>query len=178
MLTRRQLALSAFAAAASRAAQSDHGTKPATTVDQNPIRRRGTGLRAFDPSLACPGFTLFAPMNGNGAVYLIDLNGKVVHEWHMAYPPGVYGYLTARGSLFYNGKIPNNTFLGASPFKGGVALEAEWGGRVLWEVRQPNHHHDARLLKNGNVLFLCATELPGRDRRKNSRWPAGHRSER
>jgi hypothetical protein len=56
MLTRRQLALSAFAAAASRAAQSDHGAKPATTVDQNPIRRRGTGLRAFDPSLACPGF--------------------------------------------------------------------------------------------------------------------------
>jgi hypothetical protein len=160
MLTRRQLGLGALGAAASHAAQSGRGSTPVTTVDQNPIRRRGTGLRAFDPSLACPGFTLFAPMNGNGAVYLIDLNGKVVHEWQMAYPPGLYGYLTDRGTLFYNGKIPNNTFLGGSPFKGGVALEAEWGGRVLWEVRQPNHHHDARLLKNGNVLFLCATELP------------------
>jgi hypothetical protein len=161
MLTRRQLGLDAFAAAVSHAAQSRDGQKPVTMIDQNPIRRRGTGVRAFDRSLACPGFTLFAPMNGNGTVYLIDLNGKVLHEWHMPYPPGLYGYLTEGGTLFYNGKIPNDTFLGKSPFKGGVALEADWNGRVLWEVRQANHHHDARLLKNGNVLFLCATELPG-----------------
>jgi hypothetical protein len=161
MLTRRQLGHSTFAAAISHAAQSRDGQKPVTMIDQNPIRRRGTGLRAFDRSLACPGFTLFAPMNGNGTVYVIDLKGKVLHEWHMPYPPGLYGYLTDSGTLFYNGKIPNDTFLGRSPFKGGVALEADWNGRVLWEVRQANHHHDARLLKNGNVLFLCATELPG-----------------
>jgi hypothetical protein len=78
----------------------------------------------------------------------------------MPYPPGLYGYLTEKGTLFYNGKIPNDTFLGETPFKGGAALEADWNGRVLWEVRQANHHHDGRLLKNGNVLFLCATELP------------------
>jgi hypothetical protein len=99
-------------------------------------------------------------MNGNGTVHLIDLNGKIEHQWHMAYPPGQYRYLTENGALFYNGKIPNETFLGRSPFKGGVALEADRNGRVLWEVRQANHHCDARLLKNGNVLFVCATELP------------------
>jgi hypothetical protein len=78
----------------------------------------------------------------------------------MPYPPGLYGYLTERGTLFYNGKIPNETFLGKAPFKGGAALETDWNGKVLWEVRHPNHHHDGRLLKNGNVLLLCATELP------------------
>lgn len=160
MLTRRQFGLSAFATAAARAAQSDDSSTPASAVDQNPIRRRGTGLRAMDRSQTSQGFTLFAPMNGDGTVYLIDLTGKVVHQWQMPYPPGQYGYLTGSGTLFYNGKIPNDTFLGRSPFKGGVALEADWNGRVLWEVRQANHHHDARLLKNGNVLFLCATELP------------------
>jgi hypothetical protein len=53
-LTRRQLGLSAFAATVSHAAQSRDGQKPVTVIDQNPIRRRGTGLRAFDRSLACP----------------------------------------------------------------------------------------------------------------------------
>jgi hypothetical protein len=137
-----------------------HGSRPGLTVDQNPIRRRGTGLRGLDPLRASAGFTLFAPLNGGGTVYLIDLTGKVVHTWRMPYPPGSYGYLTDRGTLLYNGKIPNDTFLGRSPFKGGSVLEADWHGRILWELRQPNHHHDGRLLKNGNVLFLCATELP------------------
>jgi outer membrane protein assembly factor BamB len=130
----------------------------ATVVDQNPIRRRGTSLRALDVDRASAGLTLFASA-GEGTVYLIDLRGTVAHTWKMPYPPGLYGYLTEKGTLFYNGQIPNETFLGKSPFKGGVALEADWNGKVLWEVRQRDHHHDGRLLKNGNVLLLCATEL-------------------
>ena len=102
--------------------------------------------------------TLFAA--GDGTVYLIDLLGKVVHTWKMPYPPGLYGYLTEKGTLFYNGQIPNDTFLGKLPFQGGAALEADWNGKVLWEVRQRDHHHDGRLLRNGNVLLLCAAELP------------------
>ena len=43
---------------------------------------------------------------------------------------------------------------------GGAALEMDWNGRVLWEVRRPDHHHDGRLLRNGNVILLCARELP------------------
>ena len=78
----------------------------------------------------------------------------------MPYPPGLYGYLTDTGTLFYNGQIPNQSFLGKSPFKGGVALEANWAGKILWEVRHKDHHHDGRLLRNGNVILLCATELP------------------
>ena len=131
-----------------------------TMVDQNTIRRRGVGLRGLDASRSSAGLTLFTPMLGDGTVYLIDLSGKIVHQWRMPYRPGMYGYLTATGTLFYNGKIPNDTFLGRAPFKGGVALEADWNGRILWEVREPNHHHDGRLLKNGNVLLLCAAELP------------------
>ena len=137
----------------------------ASTVDQNPIRRRGTGLRALDVARASAGLTLFAP-TGDRMVYLIDLHGAVVHTWTMPYPPGLYGYLTEKGTLFYNGQIPNATFSGNSPFKGGASLEADWNGKVLWEVRQPDHHHDGRLLKNGNVLLLCATELSDEAARK------------
>jgi hypothetical protein len=144
---------------------SRNNSPRATAVDQNPIRRRGTGLRALDVDRASAGLTLFASA-ADRTVYLIDLRGTVVHTWKMPYPPGLYGYLTGKGTLFYNGQIPNETFLGKSPFKGGVALEADWNGKVLWEVRQRDHHHDGRLLKNGNVLLLCATELPDKVAKK------------
>jgi len=130
-----------------------------TAVDQNPIRRRGTGLRAIDPGRTSPGLTLFQSMPGDGTVYLINLSGQLVHSWRMPYP-GHYAYLTERGTLFHIGKIPTDSFIGKAPFGGGVVLEADWNGRILGEVRNPNHHHDGRLLRNGNVLLMCAAELP------------------
>src|SRR6516165_6640451 len=64
-------------------------------IEQNTIKRRGVGLRGYDQARAFPGFTLFAPAaNTNKTVYLIDLQGNVVHTWDMSYPPGLYGYLT------------------------------------------------------------------------------------
>ncbi len=128
-------------------------------VEQHKARRAGTGVRAHDQERACPGFTLFAPQAGH-RVYLIDLDGTLVHSWQMPYEPGEYGYLTERGTLFFNGKIPNDSYLGRKPFQGGAALEMDWHGRVLWEVRNADHHHDGIRLRNGNVLLLCATVLP------------------
>jgi Arylsulfotransferase (ASST) len=131
-------------------------------VEQIKLKRSGTGLRACDSEKACPGFTLFAPQSGGGSVYLIDLKGKVVHTWQMPYPPGNYGYLTESGNLFYNGKIIEDSgrYISRQPWKGGVVLEADWKGRVLWEVRHPDHHHDGIRLQNGHVLLLCLGQLP------------------
>jgi hypothetical protein len=131
-----------------------------TTIEPNTIKRRGTGLRGIDPQRAFPGSTLFAPLGGN-MVYLVDVQGNVEHTWQMPYSPGLYGYLTDRGTLLYNGNLPTGRFPGRlMALAGGVILEADWSGKVLWELRQPDHHHDGRLLSNGNVLLLCATELP------------------
>ena len=93
-----------------RGAQSSSSPIANAVIDQNPIRRRGTGFRALDASRASPGLTLFSPIEGDGMVYLIDLTGKIDHTWKMPYPPGLYGYLTDKGTLFYNGKIPNAPF--------------------------------------------------------------------
>jgi len=49
------------------------------TIEQLKAKRAGVGLRAWDRDLAFPGFTLFAPQSGGGKVYLIDLEGSVVH---------------------------------------------------------------------------------------------------
>lgn len=131
-------------------------------VEQIRLKRAGTGLRALDTERACPGFTLFAPQSGGGKVYLIDLEGKVVHSWQMPYAPGNYGYLTERGTFFYNGKSGGDSgrYISGQPWSGGVALECDWNGRVLWEVRHPDHHHDGIRLRNGNVLLLCLAPLP------------------
>jgi hypothetical protein len=131
------------------------------TVEQNRLKRAGTGLRAHDPERAWAGYTLFAPNTlDNRTVYLIDMDGNAAHTWPMPYAPGLYGYLTERGTLFYNGKIPGDDFIGRMPFGGGVVLEMDWAGHVLWEVRHPGHHHDGSRLRNGNVILLGATALP------------------
>jgi len=131
-------------------------------IEQNKVKRSGFGLRACDRERAFPGFTLFAPISGGGRVYLIDLDGEVIHSWQMPYPPGMYGYITERGTCFYNGKTAEDSsrFISRKPWKGGVVLETDWNGRVLWEVRHPDHHHDGIRLNNGNVLLICLAQLP------------------
>ena len=133
-----------------------------TIVDQQKIRRSRAGLIAHDPALAQPGYTLFTPMFGDGTAYLIDMAGEVAHSWRLSYPPGLYGHLLPNGHLFYGGKVMEDLdrFEAWARFKAGAALEVDWQGRVVWEVRHPDHHHDARLLKNGNVLLLCLRPLP------------------
>ena len=132
------------------------------TVEQNRAKRSGVGLRACDPDRACPGYTLFAPHTSERTVYLVDLEGRIAHSWELPYPPGLYGYLTHRGTLFFNGRTDEapSEFLAHGPWKGGAALEVDWEGDVLWEVRHPDHHHDGRLLRNGNVVLLCMAPLP------------------
>ena len=96
-------------------------------VEQIKAKRAGIGLRACDRGRAFPGFTLFAPQSGGGKVYLIDLDGNAVHAWQMPYAPGNSGYLTERGTYFYNGKTVENSarYISRQPWKGGAALEAE-----------------------------------------------------
>src|SRR4030095_7012640 len=126
------------------------------------IRRSRTGLIAHDPARAQPGYTLFAPMYGDGTVYLLNMDGKVEHTWRLPYRPGLYGHLLPNGHLFYGGKIMEDLDrCEAWPrCKGGAVLEVDWSGKILWEVRHPDHHHDARRLRNGNVLLLCLCPLP------------------
>jgi hypothetical protein len=130
-------------------------------IERLTIRRRGVGLRGYDPERAFAGFTLFSPLSSsNKTVYLVDMLGNVVHTWTMPYPPGQSGYLTERGTLFYNGQIPNESHVGQAPYRGGAALEMDWKGRILWEVNHPDHNHDGIRLKNGNVLLICQKPLP------------------
>jgi hypothetical protein len=69
-------------------------------------------------------------------------------------------FLTETGTLFRNEPIPNSSYVAQQLFHCGVALEAGWDGNILWEVREPDHHHDGLRLHNGNVLRVCYAPLP------------------
>jgi hypothetical protein len=135
-----------------------------TTIDQQTRRRMArTGLTALDEALACPGYTLYAPMFGPGTVYLLDLHGQEVHRWQTPYPPGLYGYLLPNGHLFYLGKVRDQTwerFPSWQRFKGGVLLEVDWHGNIVWEYHDRNHHHDARRTPSGGAIYLAVERVP------------------
>jgi Arylsulfotransferase (ASST) len=150
-------------ASGSGQALGQQSTSPAAVLGIEPttIKRRGTGLRGYDADRAFAGFTLFSPLpSSNKTVYLIDMTGNVVHTWDMPYPPGQSGYLTERGTLFFNGQIPNASYVGQAPYRGGAALEMDWNGRILWEIKHPDHNHDGIRLRNGNVMLICQKPLP------------------
>lgn len=46
-----------------------------------PERTKERGVTAFDPALAQPGLTLYTS-GQEASAFLVDMNGKVVHEWH------------------------------------------------------------------------------------------------
>ena len=133
-------------------------------VDKQTRRRiTKTGLTALDKDRACPGYVLYSPMNGPGDVYLVNLDGEEAHHWSMPYPPGLYGYLLPNGNLFYGGNVKDETqdyFESWKRFKGGVMLEVDWNGKVIWEHHDKDHHHDARRTSSSGALYLTVEKMP------------------
>ena len=133
-------------------------------IDQQTRQRiMRSGLTALDRDLASPGLTLYAPMFGDGQVYLLDVDGVEVHRWDLPYPPGLSGYLLPTGNLFYMGKVKDDTwdrFPLWKRFKGGAMMEVDWDGNVLWEHRDSDHHHDARRTASGGAIYLAAERVP------------------
>jgi hypothetical protein len=135
------------------------------SVDQQTQRRRGVGLIAHEPERAFQGYTLFTPQFKGGPPLLIDMEGEVVHEWPTPLPTG-YASLLASGNLLALCRTRGDPgsarrFPVWQLVRAGAVMEIDWDGNVLWEVRRPDHHHDARLMRNGNVLMLCIEEVPG-----------------
>ncbi len=105
------------------------------------------GLFINDP-LAFDGYTLFSP-NAAKTTYLIDMEGKLVHQWNHDYTPSQTVYLLENGHLLRATSIPS----GSSTLAGGFQ-EIDWDGTVLWEYNNDDQHHDIEALPNGHVLVI------------------------
>jgi hypothetical protein len=88
------------------------------------------------------GYVLFGAQDGN--VYLVDVDGAVVHTWSV--PCGWQGPQRALA----NGHVLTGSC--------GSLVELDWVGTVVWEFIPPagaEIHHDWERLPNGNTLILC-----------------------
>lgn len=109
------------------------------------------GLSVFDRARATPGYTLIVPLAGELAS-LIGMRGEVLHRWNLPLRPGNYAYLLKNGNLLWSGRTPEGCPLEAG--KGGLLREYDWEGKVLWEHRDNDQHHDFRRRADGNTIYI------------------------
>ncbi len=125
-----------------------------------------SGLLHIDPKRCAPGYTIIAPM-AHETVDLVSICGEVVHQWHLP------GRLGSKACLLPNGNLlctvstrdgmPLDGAIRIPGALGGVLLELDWEGKVVWEHTDPNQHHDVCRLDNGNTLYLAREEMSAHD---------------
>ncbi|MFC2008908.1 aryl-sulfate sulfotransferase [Chloroflexota bacterium] len=117
------------------------------------------GVTHWSRGKAFEGVTLFTPAFGPGDVWLIDMEGRVVHQWVMPNLPGEYGKLTSNGNLLYGCRIPNGPL---DEFGGSFAklIEVDWDGSTVWQHDDLYMSHDFFRMKNGNTMVIRWVPMP------------------
>ena len=124
-------------------------------VSAAPVHERTVGVVSANQDKMAAGYTL---MCSGRETYLLDWDGRVVHEWRSS--RNVFSaYLLPNGNLIRDGS--ENTV--AVAFKAGGASgfveEVTWNNERVWSYAKLPYdtflsHHDLEPLPNGNVLVL------------------------
>jgi Arylsulfotransferase (ASST) len=104
-----------------------------------------------------PGFTLLAPLEQQ-YTYLIDDDGRSVHQWRTSTRPGLAEQLTPEGVLVRAGNLEQRGTFARGQGAGGRLEALSWDGRLLWQHDFADdtqmQHHDIEVMPNGHVLTL------------------------
>lgn len=123
-------------------------------------RKRAYSVTRYDPRKAYNGYTLFAT-SALSDVWLIDMEGWIVHRWQMPYTAGQYARLLPNGNLFYQGAFPvEETPLPMFGGVGGHLLEVDWDNNLIAKHDDPYHNHDAQRMENGNFMIARYAPVP------------------
>ena len=127
---------------------------PENKIPTSPNPGQTVGLY-LNTSNACPGYTLMAPKH-NTVTYLLDNEGRYVHQWKSEYEPGQTAYLLPNGHLLRAGMLRVQGGTGGG--EGGRIEEFDWDGNLIWgfnhATREYQLHHDIKPMPNGHVLAL------------------------
>jgi hypothetical protein len=129
-----------------------------------------TGTTRYDPAKAFNTYVLFAPVGikakqHSSTVFLINMNGKVVHRWEVPLF-AISARLLPNGHLLFVGQsekmFPNRPGFGKFWIGGGAGLimDLDWDGKVLSKYEDPYMHHDCVRLPNGHTLYLAWEPVP------------------
>jgi hypothetical protein len=118
------------------------------------------GVTQYNPEATYQGYTLFCPTGPEPpdtsapgyAIYLIDMAGKIVHEWTVRTSVQSHCQLLPNGNLLY----PTHD---RSEVAGGTCglREIDCQSNVLWYYRC-RIDHDFQVLDNGNLLIHTITD--------------------
>lgn len=131
---------------------------PPVKKDQNMFGHyipRGIKINSKDLT---PGYVMFGVPN-SASIYLIDREGKVVHEWKGNYGAmAVSAYLEEDGSIIQTSKDPDfPVFAGGG--ESGRIQKISWDSKILWDFEYANEeyasHHDLAVMPNGNILVIA-----------------------
>ncbi len=115
-----------------------------------------TGVTCHDRRRATPGYTLFSRTQTRD-VYLIDMEGDVVHRWETGGGSTHFICLLPNGNLWVCERADDAPSIMAGP--GGRIREYGWDGRIVWEHLDRMQHHDARRLANGGAVYIAWERL-------------------
>ena len=115
------------------------------------------GLLEHIEESATRGVTIISPLHGTG-VYLIGMEGEVLHQWPTKLFPGNYARLLPNGNLLWSGQTSSGPKPGGG--KGGLIRELDWDNNIIWEHQDDAQHHDFRRLSNGNTLYIGWEKMP------------------
>ena len=119
-----------------------------------------TGLTYHRAGAATPGYKLYSPTMSD-QVYLIDLDGELVHQWSVVGKCTNANMLLPNGNLFIaeRGDYKPPIVVGA----GGLLREYDWDSNVVWEAQVDMQHHDARRLPDGGAVYAAWELLDSAD---------------
>ena len=138
-----------------------------------PLAARTVGVLDRDDSGTQPGYTLLC---AGREVYLIDLDGRVVHEWRSERKVFV-AYLLPNGNLVRDGSDCEQAVAFRAGGAAGYVEEVTWENELVWRFSRLPYdvfltHHDLEVLPSGHVLLLCWQRVP-----KEAALEAGRRPE-
>lgn len=137
---------------------------PHQTDFWQPSRSPARGVVRHDAASAQQGLTLYSSAHDHRA-YLIDMAGRVVHQWHVPYSriwdktakvkkprPDLFVHIE-KAHVFANGDLlALYTAIGDTPWGYGL-VKVDREGRVLWKYLA-NTHHDFTFDDAGNIYVL------------------------
>jgi hypothetical protein len=129
---------------------------------------RPPGLTFHNAALSWKGYTLVTPIGGD-ATLLLDMQGRVVHRWHITDGRPEYGYLLDNGNLLYRAVPTQGTATFRQPEEDDPPMppaerarmlpsnylqlrEADWDGNTVWQHEDPLLHHDFFKTRRGTYL--------------------------
>ncbi len=141
----------------------EHGREPPPEEQLPPL-----AIGKVDkPEKTCDGFTL-CMYGGNSSAVLIDMNGDVVHKWHVPFsqlwsdPPHLNGRIDDNSVYFNDGYIyPNGDLLAViegpvkpfNPSNGFGLVKLDKDSRVLWKYAE-KCHHDLDVGADGTIYVI------------------------